>query len=111
MRMLLHPRSIAFRLIVAVLAVELVSSVVVVFLSFGYERHVHFKSFDTLMHGRADEVMGCLLYTSTMEISPSSVAEISTFSTCGCPFIAAKEAPVSYTHLDVYKRQGACRGT
>ena len=60
MRMLLHPRSIAFRLIVAVLAVELVSSVVVVFLSFGYERHVHFKSFDTLMHGRADEVMGAI---------------------------------------------------
>ena len=60
MRMLLKPRSIAFRLIVAVLAVELVSSVVVVFLSFGYERHVHFKSFDTLMHGRADEVMGAI---------------------------------------------------
>jgi signal transduction histidine kinase len=58
--MLLHPRSIAFRLIMAVLAVELVSSVVVVFLSFGYERHVHFKSFDTLMHGRADEVMGAI---------------------------------------------------
>jgi signal transduction histidine kinase len=58
--MLLHPRSIAFRLIVAVLAVELVSSVVVVFLSFGYERHVHFKSFDTLIHGRADEVMAAI---------------------------------------------------
>jgi hypothetical protein len=52
--------SIAFRLIVAVLAVELVSSVVVVFLSFGYERHAHFKSFDTLIHGRADEVMAAI---------------------------------------------------
>jgi signal transduction histidine kinase len=60
MKSVLHPRSIAFRLIVAVLAVELVSSVVVVFLSFGYERHAHFKSFDTLMHGRADEVMGAI---------------------------------------------------
>jgi len=60
MRLMLHPRSIAFRLIVAVLAVELVSSVVVVFLSFGYERHAHFKSFDTLIHGRADEVMAAI---------------------------------------------------
>ncbi|MGA2651363.1 MAG: HAMP domain-containing sensor histidine kinase [Terracidiphilus sp.] len=60
MRMLLKPRSIAFRLIVAVLAVELVSAVVVVFLSFGYERHAHFKSFDTLIHGRADEVMAAI---------------------------------------------------
>jgi signal transduction histidine kinase len=60
MKAVLHPRSIAFRLIVAVLAVELVSSVVVVFLSFGYERHAHFKSFDTLIHGRADEVMAAI---------------------------------------------------
>lgn len=60
MRMLLKPHSIAFRLIVAVLAVELVSSAVVVFLSFGYERHAHFKSFDTLIHGRADEVMAAI---------------------------------------------------
>ena len=60
MKAVLHPRSIAFRLIVAVLAVELVSSVVVVFLSFGCERHAHFKSFDTLIHGRADEVMAAI---------------------------------------------------
>jgi len=60
MKAVLHPRSIAFRLIVAVLAVELISSVVVVFLSFGYERHAHFKSFDTLIHGRADEVMAAI---------------------------------------------------
>ena len=60
MRAEFQPRSIAFRLIVAVLAVELVSSVVVVFLSFGYERHAHFKSFDTLIHGRADEVMAAI---------------------------------------------------
>jgi signal transduction histidine kinase len=55
-----QPRSIAFRLIVAVLAVELVSSVLVAVLSFGYERHSHFRAFDILIHGRADSVLGAV---------------------------------------------------
>jgi len=38
-------RSIAFRLITAVLAVEFASSLLVGFLSFGYERHIHFDAF------------------------------------------------------------------
>lgn len=50
-------RSIAFRLIVAVLAVELVSSLAVIFLSWGYERHTHFIAFDIMLRGRADSVL------------------------------------------------------
>jgi signal transduction histidine kinase len=53
-------RSIAFRLIVAVLAVELVSSLLVVFLSLGYERHAHFRAFDIMLRGRADSVLGAV---------------------------------------------------
>lgn len=53
-------QSIAFRLIIAVLSVELVSSLVVVFLSLGYERHVHFVSFDIMLRGRADSVLGAV---------------------------------------------------
>jgi signal transduction histidine kinase len=56
----LHPHSIAFRLIVPILVVELASSMLVVFLSYGYERHAHFKAFDTLIHGRADSVLGAV---------------------------------------------------
>jgi signal transduction histidine kinase len=53
-------RSIAFRLIAAVLAVELVSAVLVIFLSWGYERHAHFRAFDVMLHGRADTVLGAV---------------------------------------------------
>jgi signal transduction histidine kinase len=60
MKLPIHPRSIAFRLIVAVLAVELVSSVLTIFLSLGYERHTHFHSFDVMLHGRADSILGAV---------------------------------------------------
>jgi signal transduction histidine kinase len=53
-------RSIAFRLIAAVLAVELVSSVLVVLLALGYERHAHFRTFDIMLRGRADSVLGAV---------------------------------------------------
>jgi signal transduction histidine kinase len=56
----LQPRSIAFRLIVAVLAVELASSILAVALSFGYERHMHFHVFDIALHGRVDSVIGAV---------------------------------------------------
>jgi len=59
-RIWLKQRSIAFRLIAAVLAVELGSALLVVFLSLGYERHIHFHSFDTLLRGRADSVLGAV---------------------------------------------------
>ena len=53
-------RSIAFRLIAAVLAVELLSSVLVCILSYGYECHIHFHAFDTMLHGRVDSVIGAV---------------------------------------------------
>jgi signal transduction histidine kinase len=53
-------RSIAFRLIIAVLAVELASSLVVGFLSLGYERHIHFEAFEATLRGRADTVIGAV---------------------------------------------------
>jgi signal transduction histidine kinase len=58
MRHLLHPRSIAFRLIVGVVAAELIAAVAVICLSFGFERHTHFRAFDVMLHGRADSVLG-----------------------------------------------------
>jgi signal transduction histidine kinase len=53
-------KSIAFRLIVAVLAVELASSLLVAVLSLGYERHIHFSSFDAVLRGHADSVLGAV---------------------------------------------------
>jgi signal transduction histidine kinase len=52
--------SIAFRLIFAVLLAELVSAVLVTLLSLGYERHAHFVSFDVMLRGRADSVLGAV---------------------------------------------------
>jgi len=52
--------SIAFRLIVAVLSVELASAVLVVVLSYGYERHIHFRAFGVMLHGRADSLLGAV---------------------------------------------------
>jgi len=60
MKFQIQPRSIAFRLIVAVLAIELLSSVLVVVLSYGYERHIHFHAFDVMLHGRADSILGAV---------------------------------------------------
>lgn len=53
-------RSIAFRLILAVLSVEALSAVLVILLSYGYERHAHFVSFGVMLRGRADSVLGAV---------------------------------------------------
>jgi signal transduction histidine kinase len=53
-------RSIAFRLIAAVLIVELASAALVILVAWGYERHSHFRSFDVMLHGRADSVLGAV---------------------------------------------------
>lgn len=53
-------RSIAFRLVVAVLAAEALFALLIVFLAFGYERHVQFNAFHTMVHGRADSVIGAI---------------------------------------------------
>jgi signal transduction histidine kinase len=60
MKFLFSSRSITARLIMAVLAVELLSSILVVAFSFGYERHTHFHAFDVLLHGHADSVLGAI---------------------------------------------------
>jgi signal transduction histidine kinase len=60
MKLHIRPRSIAFRLIVAVLAVELLSAILVAVLSFGYERHIHFRAFDIMLHGHADSILGAV---------------------------------------------------
>src|ERR1035438_710327 len=60
MKLAFNPRSIAVRLILAVLAVELLSAILVVVLSFGYERHIHFRAFDVMLHGHADSILGAV---------------------------------------------------
>lgn len=60
MNHLWNRRSIAFRLIVAVLAVEALFALLIVFLAFGYERHVQFDAFHVMVHGRADSVIGAI---------------------------------------------------
>jgi signal transduction histidine kinase len=52
--------SIAFRLIAAVMLVELVSATLVILVALGYERHSHFRSFEVMVHGRADSVLGAV---------------------------------------------------
>jgi len=60
MKLAFNPRSITAHLIAAVLAVELLSSILVVAFSFGYERHSHFHAFDVLIHGHADSLLGAV---------------------------------------------------
>jgi signal transduction histidine kinase len=83
----LKPRSIAFRLIVAVLAVELMSAILVVVLSFGYERHMHFHAYDVLLHGHVDSILGAvqesndgqdgvMLVQADLHLPPNDVYEV-----------------------------------
>jgi signal transduction histidine kinase len=50
--------SIARRLITTVLLVELISAVCVTGMAWLYERHSHFRSFNILLRGRADSLLG-----------------------------------------------------
>ena len=52
--------SIAVRLIAAVLLVEVAAAVLVILVAWGYERHTHFRSFDVMLRGRADSVLGAV---------------------------------------------------
>ncbi|MGC1297537.1 MAG: HAMP domain-containing sensor histidine kinase [Alloacidobacterium sp.] len=54
----MRSHSIARRLIITVLLVELISAVCVTGMAWFYERHSHFRSFDILLHGRADSLLG-----------------------------------------------------
>lgn len=53
-------RSIAFRLIAAVLLVEVAAAALVTAVAWGYERHSHFRSFEIMLRGRADSVLGAV---------------------------------------------------
>lgn len=54
----MKPYSITRRLIVTVLLVELVSALCVTAMAWFYERHSHFRSFDIMLRGRADSLLG-----------------------------------------------------
>lgn len=56
----IQPRSIAFRLIAAVLAVEFAAWLMAVALSFGYERHMHFRALGAVIHGHAEAIFGAV---------------------------------------------------
>lgn len=60
MRRLFNPASITYRLIAGVLLVEALFALLVVVLSFGYERHTHFVAFGIMLRGRADSIMGAI---------------------------------------------------
>jgi signal transduction histidine kinase len=57
---MMKPYSITRRLIATVLLIELVSALCVTAVAFLYERHAHFRSFDVLLRGRADSLLGAV---------------------------------------------------
>ncbi len=57
---MIKPYSITRRLIATVLLIELVSALCVTAVAFLYERHAHFRSFDVLLRGRADSLLGAV---------------------------------------------------
>ena len=57
---MMKPYSITRRLIATVLLIELVSALCVTAVAFVYERHAHFRSFDILLRGRADSLLGAV---------------------------------------------------
>jgi signal transduction histidine kinase len=59
-RAALEKTSIAFRLIAAVLLVELASAALVILVAWEYEERTHFRSFDVMLRGRADSVLGAV---------------------------------------------------
>jgi signal transduction histidine kinase len=54
------PYSLTRRLVVAVLLVQLISAASITGLAVLYERHTHFRSFDIMLHGRADSLLGAV---------------------------------------------------
>ena len=52
--------SITHRLIITVLLVELLSAISLSGVAMLYERHVRFRSFDIMLRGRADSLLGAV---------------------------------------------------
>src|ERR1700745_1960946 len=53
-------RSLSRRLILSVLLVELIFAVAVIALAAAYERNAHLRSFDIMLQGRADSLLGAV---------------------------------------------------
>jgi signal transduction histidine kinase len=56
----MNSRSIARRLIVAVLLLELLAALILVGLAVEHESHARFHAFDVMLHGRADSLLGAV---------------------------------------------------
>jgi signal transduction histidine kinase len=56
----MRSHSLARRLIATVLIIQLAASLCVVCAAFFYERHVHFRTFGIMLHGRADSLLGAV---------------------------------------------------
>jgi signal transduction histidine kinase len=52
--------SLTRRLVIVVLLVQLVSAASIAGLAVAYERHTHFRSFDIMLRGRADSLLGAV---------------------------------------------------
>ena len=52
--------SLTRRLVIAVLLVQLASAAAITGLAVAYERHTHFRSFDIMLRGRADSLLGAV---------------------------------------------------
>jgi len=83
----MKPHSIARRLITTVLLVELISALCVTGMAWLYERHSQIRSFDTLLRGRADSLLGSvqdaedpednvMLSKSDVDVPPEDVYEV-----------------------------------
>jgi signal transduction histidine kinase len=56
----MKPYSLTRRLVIAVLLVQLISAASITGLAVLYERHTHFHSFDIMLRGRADSLLGAV---------------------------------------------------
>jgi signal transduction histidine kinase len=54
----MKPYSLTRRLVVTLLLVQLMSAASIAGLAVAYERHTHFRSFDIMLRGRADSLLG-----------------------------------------------------
>jgi signal transduction histidine kinase len=56
----MKPYSLTRRLVMTVLFVQLISAISITGLAVVYERHTHFRSFDIMLRGRADSLLGAV---------------------------------------------------
>jgi signal transduction histidine kinase len=56
----MRPYSLTRRLVMTVLFIQLISAAAITGLTVIYEHHTHFHSFDIMLHGRADSLLGAV---------------------------------------------------